>query len=685
MQKIINPQGGRQALVALCSLVMLLIVSGCGRTTLFVPSSSTSVKPADPIAPPMSPEAVLKGQAESAWNSGNMNEAERLYGIVARHAATPPAEKALAFERLAMAALANKHAHTALDALEKWRAQSPGAEGSAPWLNIWSQAVATMPVSDQNRLANALWRDATRAAAARGVAGAGLFVRADALSRLALAQSLADLYNKAPNGDRQVMELGLLSQLVALDDEQAANLAAQPDASQDHVFPWSAVVLEQARRARKTASPEAETWLARIDFPRLFASPAVLDVARRGGSSYASVASGGAGAPGFAPVAPVPAIAMYSGCYALALPMSGPYSSIGWKVARGATAAQKELAQSGLNVEVMVVNTEAPDWLDQLASLPPQCVTVGGPLQPDAYANAKARGLVQNRAFFTYLSRLEGEDEGTTAWRFFSSPEDQVNAVLDFAKNVGITSFASLYPEDNFGQRMTDLFMQAVQRSGATMNKTASYNPGNQKAWNETVRAFVGAHMAGKVPVPSSSFQAVFLPDSWQSAETVVPYLFFHGEDRLLLMGTALWEQGLADKAGLDVRNLGLAVFPGAWNSATPSAAGSRLANALAGEEPVSADVWIAIGYDFVRFASALNLKAPWTPDMVNARIAEAQKMDWSMAPLSWNNGKAAQHLFLFTPAENGFVLADQELFKERLELVRSRHASRVGAARGAK
>lgn len=676
-------------------LLLGLMLAGCGQTTLiFPPSSPTLTPPPPPVA--VSPEALLRQQADAAWAAGNMSEAERLYGIVSRQAGTPETERVTAFERLARAALAGKHPHTALDALERWKKQSAGAELSWPWLSTWRATVASMPATDQQRVLQTMWSDVKRPAVLRVVAGENLLLRSDEATRAQLGPQLAELYNNAPASERRLMEQAFLETLTPLPEPQIAALASMSDMSQDHVFPWSVVLLEQARRAKKAGRADAADWLARIDFPNVFAASGLLEAARRGDASYAALFAGAdmgqsGGATAMTPTPAVSSVPLHGGCFALTLPMSGAYASIGWKVAKGAAVAQKELAQSGLNAEIKVINTEAADWLDQLAALPAQCVVVGGPMRPDAYAAAKARGLTQQRAFFTFLSRLDDGDEGTVAWRFFSSPEDQVTAVLGFARQTGVNSYGVLYPEDNFGQRMTDLFMQAVQRSGATMGKTAAYPPSDQVAWNRIINGFVGSYMVNKTPVPSTSFQAVFLPDSWQAAEIAIPYLFFHGEDRLLLMGTALWEQGLAGKTGHDVRNYSLAVFPGAWNSATPTAAAARLMNGLTAEggtenaTDIAADVWMGIGYDFVRFASALDLQPGWNASAVNSRLGAVQNLDWSMAPLRWNGGKASQALFLFTPAENGFILADVDQFRERLEQTRTRHANRVAGAKGGK
>jgi len=225
---------------------------------------------------------------------------------------------------------------------------------------------------------------------------------------------------------------------------------------------------------------------------------------------------------------------------------------------------------------------------------------------------------------------------------------------------------------------MTDLFLKAVRTNGSTA-KIATYPSGDTSSWGEVMRGFVGGTMRGKTPVPTSTFQAAFIPDSWKNLELLVPFLFYQGEDRLVLMGTSLWEQGLSNRSSVNVANLDLAIFPGAWNPASPSPAAGALVRAMAESGKGTPDFWEGIGYDFVRMASVMNLQTPWTPAQVNQRLASAQNMEWSMAPMSWSNGKAAQALFVFRPVQSGFELAEPGAFKARYNEIIARHARRVG------
>ena len=500
-------------LCTVAALAGLLLLAGCGRTVFVgggTPTAGTGHVVGD----------SLTAQADAAWKAGKYLEAERLYNVIARDAALPTGDRALAWERVARAALSSGNRQGAENALNFWKNLVPGAEQSAAWLEI------------KNQLGGG---------AASGRAG---------------------------------------------------------------------------------------------DFS--------------------------------------------SGCVALAVPLSGSYGPFGDKIAAGAVAAQGELSKSGIAMDVRLINTESPDWLDKLAQLPPQCVMVGGPLRPDRYAALKARNLQTSRAVFAFRSSLEGSDEGSAAWRFFSSPQDQIDAVLRFGADLGLSGYGVLAPSDAYGQRMADMFLQSARGRGQSV-KLATYQAGDTGNWSGVMRDFVGGTMRGKTPVPTTTFQAAFIPDTWDNLELLVPFLFYQGEDRLVLMGTSLWEQGLSSRSSVNVANLDLAIFPGSWDPAASTPAAAALVRAMAENGKGVPDFWAGIGYDFVRFASVMNVRGPWTPGEINSRLSSAQNMEWSMAPIRWSGGKASQKLFIFHPVQTGFELADPAAFKARHKEILARHARRVG------
>ena len=337
------------------------------------------------------------------------------------------------------------------------------------------------------------------------------------------------------------------------------------------------------------------------------------------------------------PVAPA---AVTGPCVVLALPSSGTYAPIASKVRHGAQMAQSELV-------------------------------VGGPLQARNYAQAREHGQLEKRAFFTFVPSLEQGDEGARAWRFFPSPQDQIDTLINFASTgLNIRTYGAFYPTDAYGVRMTGLMEQSLASHNMLLQK-ASYNPADSTSWSNAVAPLINAQtpQGSKTPVPQTSFEALFLPDSWKSMEMLTTSLLYNGEDRLVLLGTTLWEQSLSGKTVANADKFALAVFPGAWNQ-------PQAPRAL---QAPGTDFWNALGYDFVRFAVSMGLDSRLTTPQVTARAQRASKMIWGMAPISWDNaGVAHQKLFLFGVSPTGMTPVDVETFQQTRARVLQQAALRM-------
>lgn len=371
--------------------------------------------------------------------------------------------------------------------------------------------------------------------------------------------------------------------------------------------------------------------------------------------------SGDAASETTAPPAPV-------GDVALLLPFSGPYAAIAEQVRAGARAGVQALLERGVEIRLAEIDTNSEGWVKQLEELPPSYTVVGGPLRPNVFEEITMTDAYRKRIFFTFIQGLGGATEGRDAWRFFSSPDDQIRTLLQAArKDFGIDNVGILYPDEPFGKRIAQLFMDNAHGQGITVGAMQAYPPEDPLQWSEIVANLL--YSAGQ----RAPIQAVFLPDVWSKAEMLVPYFFYHQREDLLLMGSTLWGQTLSEDLNVDVHSFRLAMFPGVWWEDSGAPAATRLRRLLAAEEKPG--LWTALGYDFVRFAGRLgSLPEGWDAALVNRRIQQAQSMEWSMAPIYWNQvGVARQEMFLFTPSENGMQPADLQRMRQRRQAVLSR------------
>ncbi|MBO4300442.1 MAG: ABC transporter substrate-binding protein [Desulfovibrio sp.] len=358
-------------------------------------------------------------------------------------------------------------------------------------------------------------------------------------------------------------------------------------------------------------------------------------------------------------------------CVVLALPSSGHYAAISGKIGKGARMALTEMALNGTKMRLETVDTDASDWLQKLDALPEECVVVGGPLQGRTFAQVRSTASVDKRAFFAFVPSLEHNDEGSLAWRFFPSPRDQVEALVNFATDgLNIRSYGAFYPDDAYGTRMTALLEQNLSARNMILQK-ASYNPADKTSWSSAVAPLINPQMpeGSRTPVPQTSFEAIFLPDSWKNLQMLISSLLYNGEDRLVLLGTTLWEQGLSGKSVPQAEKYALAVFPGAWN---PDQAPKAL-------RVPGTDFWVALGYDFARFGVSMALRS--RPDSRHVTVAaqRASRMLWGMAPISWDDsGVAHQKLFVFGITSSGMSPASATDLQQTRERVMQQAALRM-------
>lgn len=599
--------------------------------------------------PPLKLSPLDEGR--SAFVKGDYGTAEAIaLRLVADKSLSKP-DSAEAGRLLTASALQNNHPSVAVTGLEHWRTAASGADGRKEWQDAWCKALRGLASHDARTRANEVYQDASRSAAVRSMAGVVLAVRQWEDGEL--GQSLAaleNIYASAQNkADKALIEARLAVELNRASAAAAALVASAPTPENQGRFPYSIILIDKLRRQAQNPATraEAEAALDALSKQISIADPSLFKGLPQE-SSLSFQVSGQAIPSG--PIAGRPVV--------LVLPQGGQYAAISAKIIAGAQASCDEMSASGNKVSLVVIDSDQPDWVAKVDGLPKEAAVIGGPLRRDDYVKAKSQGLTSRRAMFAFLPGLEPGDEGRVAWRFFSSARDQVDTLLAFTSGLGISGYGVFYPEENFGQRMAALFEERAGAMGGKKVFKASYVPGDSNNWMAAASQLVSANNSG------TAFQAIFLPDTWKNMEAIVPNFFYYNETRQVLMGTSLWEQGLTSGSAVSPQYYGLAIFPGSWNGAKPTAAGQKLQARLAAAGKEAPDFWAGLGADFARLSASLSLRDGWTPESVNSALQGAS-IDWCMAPIRWSAGMAAQQMMLFTPRQGGFEAVNQESFRK--------------------
>ena len=585
---------------------------------------------------------TLLAEADQAWQAENFYQSQALYDRLLNTGRLAGADLELALERFVLSAIENRDFASALGAIHDWSQASSQGRDNRVWQDAYITAIKGL--SDPYERETGLTRLATdpvwpwRLKALAQLALAGMYWNSGDIHRV--LDMLDQVWAQAANSQQKAdVEEGLLREAMYVDNDNLEAIGLLIPAEDQTSFPYTVIQLEMVRRQAVTGGDWAEAWQTIQTLRQYMANSRLID------ELLASL-EGERGQPVNGVV--------------LALPLTGQYATFGWKVVRGAGTAQWQLVQDGMDFAVEVVNTESPDWIDALGAMPESYMIVGGPLRANKFEELRSSGLLSRQVYFSFLRNVEGVTEGQSVWRFFPSREDQVRSLLDLANGTyGFTSMGVMFPDDNFGRGMATLFQQECHSRGVVVAGAQSYPADDHTTWGDAVGDFIRG----------GAFEAIFLPGDWAHAEMIVPYILYYDARGTLVMGPALWGQSLSRRGFVAESDFEHAVFPGTWDPENNATGTHGLHAGLENQGLSAPDFWVALGYDFVRFANQLGSIEPgWNSRDVNARLQNAQHMDWAMAPMTWDEqGRASQKLFLLRPGSGGFRQIDEDALRTRL------------------
>lgn len=699
----------RAGLAPVLVLCALLLATGCVELTMPEASNAQLEQPV------IQPTPELAAEAQAAYAARNMPLSELLYSRLLERADLSREERLAALEQLAKSAFASRHYYQARQALDKQANMDNSVLGTWPWHDLYIKTLGALDRPDLVETHQA-WLAAhtelpyeVRSQAAIAFSEIygrnGDFVRA--------VNVLARMHKQAPDkAAKAAMENVYTLRLREMPEAEVQALAKLVGRTGANAFPHALIQREAQRRGQP----------ARHSTRQPSSQPAYADAT----GDTTGDATGGAVRPSLAPsqqlLAAQPALLTSLLAQsvrirsdqpsdmlpanmlpnqktgevvriALALPLSGRFAPTGWKVLRGAGAAQALLTAQGWKVELKAINTEAPDWRDQLAALPPDFRVVGGPLQVETFKALEAAGITGQRTVFAFVPDLGGSQEGVTAWRFFPSPQDQVRALLSLAVDkVGIRSVAVLAPRNRFGQRMAEIFQAEAKARGVRVAASATYPPDDHPRWKQSVAQLLKVPDSFRgnksVPLPMPDFGAVFVPEDWAQAELLVSNFHFYEGDHLVFLGPELWSVALDNAKDVDDTYFQQAVCPGSWwpETAQAKALQAKLTEAqhaggLQGEGPAAAqaDFWAGLGHDFVQMAVRLNMPGDAPPELMNQRLSGMKGLPYSLAPITWDaQGRASEILHIFAPRKEGKILVDAEALRQAVEKSKDRRERRI-------
>lgn len=257
------------------------------------------------------------------------------------------------------------------------------------------------------------------------------------------------------------------------------------------------------------------------------------------------------------------------------LPLSGHYASIGYQTLWGLQLALGiKGGHNSENVRLAVIDSRGnPEYarrgVKRLVEENHAIAIVGGLLSKDAYSAAiQAQEL---GVPFIALSQKEGLTEiGPFIFRNALTIEPQLDVLISTSmEKLKFKRFAILYPNDEYGVKISNIFWKKVREKGGTVAGAQSYLP-SETDFQEPIQKLIGTFYVDdrkdeyskrlkewyekqpknsrerkKPPVgilpPVVDFDALFIPDGPKAIGQIAPTLAYNDVTNVYLIGTNIW------------------------------------------------------------------------------------------------------------------------------------------------
>ncbi len=235
------------------------------------------------------------------------------------------------------------------------------------------------------------------------------------------------------------------------------------------------------------------------------------------------------------------------------LPLSGRNSSFGIRVRDGAKLAAGDMGfTEGPRVKLIIKDcgddpASAASAVRELAQ-EDDVLAIVGPMVKESAVAAATEAQALKIPIIT-LTRAQGiTDIGDYVFRNFLTNPDEIRGLVRYiVQGRGLTRFAVLYPDDAYGKEMKDLFSREVGYYGARVVAETPYE-GETADFRSTLRTLISAAGGDKKKTP---FDAIFIPDYYNTVGLIIPYVYFYDLKNVTLVGTDGWnDPGLLSIGG---------------------------------------------------------------------------------------------------------------------------------------
>ena len=248
------------------------------------------------------------------------------------------------------------------------------------------------------------------------------------------------------------------------------------------------------------------------------------------------------------------------------LPLTGKFASYGNDVLQGILLASGIFSDAEGTIELEIRDTgddsqQAEDMLRELYN-EEQVIEVIGPLTQETAVSTAIAAQTLNLPIITLSQKEHITNIGDYVFRNFITKSNQVEKLVRFARfHMGIKNFAILYPDHPYGKEFANLFWDSVSKYGGSITAVESYDK-DQKDFTKELKKLAGTYytdarrneicdttdrfqnkikglncFSEDMLPPKFEFEALFIPDTYQTVSLIAPALSFYDITGIQLMG----------------------------------------------------------------------------------------------------------------------------------------------------
>jgi ABC-type branched-subunit amino acid transport system substrate-binding protein/TolA-binding protein len=239
------------------------------------------------------------------------------------------------------------------------------------------------------------------------------------------------------------------------------------------------------------------------------------------------------------------------------LPLSGKFSVFGNRALKGVELALIRFSQhSGYPpVNLAIKDTESDPEKAEIAVdelIKEKVSAIIGPMGTAETVSAAKKAQAGGIPIIVLSQKENITDVGNFVFRNFLTSGIQVRSLVEYTMHKkGMSRFAVLYPNENYGKTFASLFISEVKTNGGKVLRSEPYDP-DLTDFTDSIKKLASSYRLSpnEAKTNESDFEAIFIPDAPAKAGLIVPQLAYLDLRNIYLLGTNLWHsQKLIDMA----------------------------------------------------------------------------------------------------------------------------------------